>query len=59
MTSRGGFGAGGKKIMTNERRRKPMERRLIGRPQRPRLKCEGRSGSRRMRFSAMQEMETM
>ena len=36
-----------------------MEMMLSGRPARPSLKFEGRRGSPRSRFKAMQEMETM
>jgi hypothetical protein len=52
-----GLAIPGKKLMTKARRRKAIERRLMGRPHRPRLNDDWSIGSPRMRRRATQEME--
>lgn len=54
-----GFGPIGKNERTKITQRKTIEMMFRGSPARPSLNLEGRSGSPRMRFKAMQEIETI
>jgi len=55
----GGAAIGGKKDMTKERIKKPMEAILMGRPQRPSEKRELSNGSPRILLAVTQPIETM
>jgi hypothetical protein len=59
MASAVGCGAAGKKRNVKARIRKPRAIPLTKRPNLPRLKREGRSGSPRIRLSIMQQIATI
>jgi hypothetical protein len=54
-----GCRACGKNVIMNANMRNKTETTLIGRPKRPREKRDASSGSPRMRFNIIQEMETI